>query len=154
VKPPQLQFVEARTNTKPEKDMADIKIFNPDGMSKPKPYSHVAFAKTQGLIFIAGQTPIDANGTPVGRGNFEAQCEQVFANIHTALRSVNADWNNVVQFRTYILRPEHADAYRGWRAKVYPKMFPNGAYPPHTLLIISRLADEAYWLEVEAVAAL
>jgi enamine deaminase RidA (YjgF/YER057c/UK114 family) len=134
--------------------MADIKIFNPDGMSKPKPYSHVAVAKTQGLVFIAGQTPIDANGTPVGRGNFEAQCEQVFANIQTALRSVNAGWNNVVQFRTYILRPEHADAYRAWRGKAYPKMFPTGAYPPHTLLIISRLADEAYWLEVEAVAAL
>ena len=33
-------------------------------------------------------------------------------------------------------------------------MFPNGAYPPHTLLIISRLADEAYWLEVETMAAL
>jgi enamine deaminase RidA (YjgF/YER057c/UK114 family) len=134
--------------------MADIKIFNPDGMSKPKPYSHVAFAKTQGLVFIAGQTPIDANGTPVGRGNFEAQCEQVFANIHTALRAANADWSNVVQFTSYILRPEHTDAYRAWRAKVYPKMFSNGAYPPHTLLIISRLADEAYWLEVQTIAAL
>ena len=118
--------------------MAEIKIFNPDGMSKPAPYSHVAYAKTQELVFLAGQTPI----------------VQVFKNIHIALRSVNADWKNVVQFRTYILRPEHANAYRAWRAKAYPAMFPNGAYPPHTLLIISRLADEAYWLEVETVAAL
>jgi enamine deaminase RidA (YjgF/YER057c/UK114 family) len=134
--------------------MAEIKIFNPDGMSKPAPYSHVAHVKTQELVFIAGQTSIDANGAVVGKGNFEAQCEQVFANIHTALRAVNADWKNVVQFRSYILRPEHAAAYRAWRAKAYPKMFANGAPPPHTLLIISRLADEAYWLEVEAVAAL
>ena len=104
--------------------MAEIKIFNPDGMSKPTPYSHVAYAKTQELVFLAGQTPIDANGTLVGKGDFEAQCEQVFDNIHTALRSVNADWKNVVQFRTYILRPEHADAYRAWRAKAYPTMFP------------------------------
>ncbi len=59
-----------------------------------------------------------------------------------------------MQFRTYVLRPEHTNAYRAWRAKAYQKMFPNGAYPPHTLLIISRLADEAYWLEVETVAAL
>jgi len=134
--------------------MAEIKIFNPDGMSKPAPYSHVAHVKTQELVFIAGQTPIDASGAVVGKGDFEAQCEQVFANIHTALRAAGADWRNVVQFRSYILRPEHAAAYRAWRAKVYPKMFPNGAPPPHTLLIISRLADEAYWLEVEAVAAL
>jgi len=134
--------------------MAEIKIFNPDGMTKPAPYSHVAYAKTQELVFIAGQTPIDGTGAVVGRGDFEAQCAQVFANIHTALRSVNADWKNVVQFTSYVVRPEHVAAYRAWRAKVYPKMFPSGAYPPHTLLVISRLADEAYWLEVQATAAL
>jgi enamine deaminase RidA (YjgF/YER057c/UK114 family) len=134
--------------------MADIKIFNPDGMSKPAPYSHVAYAKTQQLVFVAGQTPIDASGAVVGRGDFEAQCAQVFANIHTALRSVGANWKNVVQFTTYLVQPEHAAAYRAWRAKVYPQMFPNGAYPPHTLLIISRLADEAYLLEVQTIAAL
>jgi enamine deaminase RidA (YjgF/YER057c/UK114 family) len=134
--------------------MAEIKIFNPDGMSKPAPYSHVAYAKTQELVFIAGQTPIDANGAIVGKGDFEAQCAQVFANIHTALRSVNADWKNVVQFTSYLVRPEDAAAYRTWRAKTYPKMFAGGANPPHTLLIISRLADEAYWLEVQTVAAL
>jgi enamine deaminase RidA (YjgF/YER057c/UK114 family) len=54
--------------------MPDVKIFNPDGMSRPAAYSHVAFAKTQGLVFIAGQTPIDANGAMVGTGDFEAQC--------------------------------------------------------------------------------
>jgi enamine deaminase RidA (YjgF/YER057c/UK114 family) len=134
--------------------MAEIRIFNPDGMSKPAPYSHVAHVKTQELVFIAGQTSIDTAGAVVGRGDFEAQCVQVFANIHTALRSVNADWKDVVQLRSYIVRPEHAAAYRTWRGKAYPQMFPNGVNPPHTLLIISRLADEAYLLEVEAVAAL
>jgi len=134
--------------------MAEIKIFNPDGMSRPKPYSHVAYAKTQELVFIAGQTPIDQNGALVGKGDFEAQCAQVFANIRTALRAVNADWKNIVQFTSYIVRPQDTDAYRGWRAKVYPEMFPNGAYPPHTLLIISRLADPDYLLEVQTMAAL
>jgi enamine deaminase RidA (YjgF/YER057c/UK114 family) len=134
--------------------MAEIKIFNPEGMSKPAPYSHVAYAKTQELVFIAGQTPIDAAGAVIGKGDFEAQCAQVFANIHTALRSVNADWKNVVQFTSYLVRPQDAAAYRAYRAKVFPTMFANGANPPHTLLIISRLADEAYWLEVQTVAAL
>lgn len=134
--------------------MAEIKIFNPDGMSKPAPYSHVAYAKTQELVFVAGQTPIDAAGAVVGTGDFEAQCAAVFANIHTALRAVKADWKNVVQFTTYLVRPQDAAAYRAYRARVYPQMFADGAYPPHTLLIISRLADEAYLLEVQTVAAL
>jgi enamine deaminase RidA (YjgF/YER057c/UK114 family) len=133
--------------------MAEIRIFNPDGMSKPAPYTHVAYARTQELVFIAGQTPIDATGAAVGRGDFEAQCSQVFANIHTALRAVNADWKNVVQFTSYIVRPQDAATFRAWRAREFPRMFPSGP-PPNTLLIISRLADEAYWLEVQTVAAL
>jgi enamine deaminase RidA (YjgF/YER057c/UK114 family) len=135
--------------------MADIKIFNPDGLSKPmSPYRHVARAKTQDLVFIAGQVPTDASGATVGKGDFDAQCAQVFANIHTALRSVNADWNNIVQFTSYLVRPQDSAAFRAFRSKEFPKMFPDGAYPPNTLLFISRLADEAYWLEVQTVAAL
>jgi enamine deaminase RidA (YjgF/YER057c/UK114 family) len=134
--------------------MADIKIFNPDGLSRPAgTYTHVARAKTQEVVFIAGQVPTDAAGATVGKGDFEAQCAQVYANIHTALRSVGADWKNVVQFTSYLVRPQDAAAFRAYRGREFPKMFPNGA-PPNTLLIISRLADENYLLEVQTVAAL
>ncbi len=135
--------------------MAEIKIFNPEGMSRPaSPYHHVARVKAQELVFIAGQVPADASDTPVGKDNFEAQCAQVFANIHTALRSVGADWNNVVQFTSYLVRPQDAPAYREFRIREYAKMFPGGAYPPNTLLFISRLASEAFLLEVQTTAAL
>jgi enamine deaminase RidA (YjgF/YER057c/UK114 family) len=135
--------------------MAEIKIFNPEGLSRPaSPYRQVAHAKTQELVFIAGQTPIDASGETVGKDNFEAQCAQVFANIHIALRSVGADWKNVVQFTSYLVRPQDAPAFRAYRGREFPKLFPNGAYPPNTMLIISRLAHEAYLLEVQAMAAL
>lgn len=76
-----------------------------------------------------------------------------FSNIHTALRSVGAEWNNVVQFTSYLVRAQDAAPFRAWRTREFPKMFPNGA-PPNTLLIINRLADEAYLLEIQIVAAL
>jgi enamine deaminase RidA (YjgF/YER057c/UK114 family) len=134
--------------------MADIKIFNPDGLSKPAgTYRHVALAKTQNVVFIAGQVPSDASGATVGKSNFEAQCAQVYANIHTALRAVGADWGNVVQFTSYLTRAEDAAAFRAYRSREFPKMFPGGA-PPNTLLIISRLADPDYLLEVQTIAAL
>ena len=41
--------------------MADIKIFNPDGLAKtPGTYSHIAQARTQQVVFISGQVPSDA----------------------------------------------------------------------------------------------
>ena len=135
--------------------MSDIRIFNPAGLARPAgPYSHVAHAKSQEVVFIAGQVPVDTAGATVGKNDFEAQCAQVYANIHAALRSVNADWKNVVQFTSYIVRPQDAPAFRAYRGREFPKMFPGGAYPPNTMLIISRLADEDYLLEVQTVAAL
>jgi len=134
--------------------MAEIKIFNPDGLSKPAAtYSHVAQTKSGQVVFIAGQVATDASGAIVGKGDFEAQCAQVYSNIHTALRSVGADWANVVQFTSFLVRTADAAAFRAYRGREFPKMFPGGA-PPNTLLIISRLADEAYLLEVQTVAAL
>lgn len=134
--------------------MAEIKIFNPDGLSRPPAtYTHIARARTQEVVFIAGQTPIDASGATVSKGDFEKQCAQVYANIHTALRAVGADWQNVVQFTSYLIRAEDAAPFRAWRNREFPKMFPGGA-PPNTLLIISRLADPDYLLEVQTVAAL
>ena len=135
--------------------MAEIKIFNPDGLAKPAgTYSHIARAKTQEVVFIAGQVSADASGATVGKGDFEAQCVQVYANIHSALRALDADWRNVVQFTSFLVRPQDAAAFRAYRGREFPKMFPGGAYPPNTLLIISRLADENYLLEVQTIAAL
>jgi enamine deaminase RidA (YjgF/YER057c/UK114 family) len=134
--------------------MADIKIFNPAGLAKPPAtYSHIAQAKTQQVVFIAGQVPTDAAGNVVGKGDIEAQSAQVYANIHTALRAVGADWANVAQFTSFLTRAEDSAAFRTWRNREFPKMFPGGS-PPNTLLIISRLADPDYLLEVQTIAAL
>jgi enamine deaminase RidA (YjgF/YER057c/UK114 family) len=135
--------------------MTDIKIFNPRGLARPAgPYCHIAEVTAQRLAFIAGQVPMNEAGATVGAGDFEAQCQQVFANIHTALRELGGDWKNVVQFTSYLVRPQDAPSFRAYRGREFPKMFPGGAYPPNTLLIISRLAEEAYWLEVQTIAAL
>jgi hypothetical protein len=40
-----------------------------------------------------------------------------------------------------------------FRLREFPKMFPNGKYPPNTLLIVDRLVKEAFLGEVQTVAA-
>src|SRR5436305_6500501 len=107
--------------------MAEIKIFKPAGLARPAAtYSHVARARTEDLVFIAGQVPTDASGATVGSGDFDAQCAQVFANIRSALGSVGADWGDVVQFMSFLVRPQDAAAFRGWRGREFPKMVPGG----------------------------
>jgi hypothetical protein len=41
-----------------------------------------------------------------------------------------------------------------FRLREFPKMFRDGKYPPNTLLMIDRLVQEQFLVEVQTVAAL
>jgi enamine deaminase RidA (YjgF/YER057c/UK114 family) len=133
--------------------MAEIKIVNPDSLGKPLgQYSQMTRVKASEFLFIAGQVGVDKDGkTP---DEFDAQCAQMFANIEAALKSAGAGWANVVEFTTYMVHSQDIPKFMAYRLREFPKMFPNGAYPPNTLLIIDRLVQEKFLIEVSTVAAL
>jgi enamine deaminase RidA (YjgF/YER057c/UK114 family) len=132
-----------------------IKITNPDTLPKPAgAYSHVARVSAGELLFIAGQVAVDASGKVVGEDDFDAQAAQVFANLRAALQSEGADFKNVVQFTTYLVDSRDIAKLRRFRERMYPKFFPDGKYPPNTLLVIDRLVAEQMRLEIAAIAAL
>jgi len=125
--------------------MADIRISNVDALGKPVgPYSHVARVKGGETLYIAGM--LAAGET------FEAQCAAVYAQIEKALASAGAGWGNVVQFTTFLVHSQDIARFYRWREQNYPKMFPDGKYPPNTLLIIDRLVQEQFLIEIQTVA--
>jgi enamine deaminase RidA (YjgF/YER057c/UK114 family) len=135
--------------------MADIRSLNPDALGKPGGhYSHVMRVKASEFLFIAGQVAMDRTGNLVGPDDIDAQCSQVFANIGAALEAAGAGWKNVVQFTTYVVHSQDIAKLRNFRSREYPKMFPDGNYPPNTLLVVDRLAQEPYLIEVQTIAAL
>lgn len=135
--------------------MPEIKIENPPTLGKPLgQYSQLARVKASEFMFIAGQLAADKAGNVVGAGNFEAQCAQVFANIAAALESQGAGWGNVVQFTTYLVDAGDIAKFMDWRLREFPALFADGAYPPNTLLIVDRLVQAPFLVEVQTVAAL
>jgi len=139
----------------PEAAMAEIKIFSPDVLGKPLgQYSQITRVKASEFVYIAGQLATDREGRIVGADDFDAQCVQVFANIETALKSVGAGWGNVVEFTTYLVHSQDIPKFMAYRKREFPKFFPNGAYPPNTLLMVDRLVQEPFLVEVKAIAAL
>lgn len=135
--------------------MAEIKIYNPRALGEPLgQYSQVTRVKASEFLFIAGQLSIDRSGNVVGPADFDAQCAQIFANIHAALESEGASWRNIVQFTTYVVHSQDIPLFMSYRLREFPKFFPDGAYPPNTLLVIDRLVKEPCLIEVQAVAAL
>jgi len=135
--------------------MADIKIVNPDVLGKPMgQYSQITRVKASEFLFIAGQLAGDKDGNIVGADDFDRQCRQVFANIEAALTSQGATWANVVQFTTYLVHAQDIAKFMAFRLREFPRLFPSGAYPPNTLLIVDRLVQEPFLVEVQAIAAL
>ena len=133
--------------------MPDIKIVNPDTLGKPLgQYSQMTRVKASEFLFIAGQVATDKDGkTP---DDFDAQCVQTFANIEAALKSAGAGWGNVIEFTTYLVHSQDIQKFMQFRLREFPRMFPSGAYPPNTLLVIDRLVREAFLIEVQTTAAL
>jgi enamine deaminase RidA (YjgF/YER057c/UK114 family) len=135
--------------------MPDIKIINPGALGKPLgQYSQITRVKASELLFIAGQVATDPSGKTVGAADFDAQCEQVFANIAAALASQGAGFANVVEFTTYLVHSQDIAKFMAYRLREFPRLFPGGAYPPNTLLIVDRLVQEPFLIEVQTVAAL
>ena len=128
--------------------MADITILNVEALGKPLgQYSHLTRVKNAAeTIYIAGMlAPGDG---------FDAQCSGAFAQIGKALASAGANWRNVVQFTTYLVHSQDIPKFMAWRLREFPKLFPDGKYPPNTLLVIDRLVGEPYLIEVQTIAAL
>jgi enamine deaminase RidA (YjgF/YER057c/UK114 family) len=125
----------------------ELRIYNVDALGEPLgQYSHVARVRAGELLFIAGML---APGADV-----QAQCAGVFAQIGEALKSAGAGWGNVVQFTTYLVHSQDIPGFMQFRLREFPRLFPNGAYPPNTLLVIERLVQEQFLVEVQTVAAL
>jgi len=135
--------------------MAEIKIFSPDVLGKPLgQYSQITRVKASEFVYIAGQLATNREGAIIGADDFDAQCAQVFANIETALKSVGASWGNVVEFTTYLVHSQDIPKFMTYRKREFPKFFPDGAYPPNTLLMVDRLVQEPFLVEVKTIAAL
>ena len=127
--------------------MADIEIGNVEALGKPLgQYSHMTRVKNATeTLYIAGMlAPGD---------DFDAQCSGVFAQVGTALKSAGAGWGNVAQFTTYMVHSQDIPKFMAWRLREFPKLFPDGKYPPNTLLIVDRLVGEQFLVEVQAIAA-
>ena len=125
-----------------------INFVNPAAISPPPGYSHVAEIRQGRLVYIAGQVALDGLGNIVGRGDVEAQADQVFRNLTAALAAVGCTSRDVAKFTVFIRDMKQVQAYRNARNR-----FVGGGTPPaSTLVQVSALFLEDFLIEIEAVA--
>ena len=102
--------------------------------------------------FIAGQTALDNHGDLVGKGDFEAQADQVFRNISAAVASVGCTTRNLAKLTVFVRDMGELAAYRRARNRFFATVTPPAA-PAVTLVEVSKLYGPDFLIEIEAVAA-
>jgi enamine deaminase RidA (YjgF/YER057c/UK114 family) len=77
-----------------------------------------------------------------------------FARLGHGLASVGASWEDIVNLTTFLVGADSVEEYIVARAEVYRDVYGEGPYPPHTLAVVDGLADPAWLIEMNAIAAL
>lgn len=127
-----------------------VEFLTPNTLAPAAGYAHVAKVTGGQTIYVSGQVALDASRNVVGRGDFRAQAEQVFANIQAALAAAGADFSYVVKLNMYVLDMTNLPVLR----EVRDRYVNTEAPPASTLVEVRRLAQEDFLLEIEAIASL
>ena len=115
-------------------------------------YSHGMVAPGGEIVVVAGQVGADAAGRVVAPGDVGGQTRQALANVDAVLRAAGCSMRDVVRFQTFLTHAADIDGFMQARREVFPTYFPDGVYPPNTLLVVSRLVQPDLLVEIEAMA--
>jgi enamine deaminase RidA (YjgF/YER057c/UK114 family) len=125
-------------------------FLNPEGLMAPSGFSHVALPAPGRLVFVAGQTAHQPDGSVAG-STMPEQFAAAAANVVAALEAAGAAPEHIVWLQIFVT---DVDAYRaalGPIGAAYRGTF-GSHYPAMALFGISRLFDEAAMVELMAIA--
>ena len=114
-------------------------------------YSHGMIAPGGELVVVAGQVGIGHGGEVAG-GDVVAQTKQALDNVRAVVEAAGCSMRDIVRLQTFLTHAEDIPGFMKARAEVFPGYFPDGVYPPNTLLIITRLVKPELLVEIEAMA--
>ncbi len=123
-----------------------IKHINaPDAHNLKTGYAQaVAVSQARRTLYVSGQIPVRPDGsTPE---SFAEQAEQVWANVAAQLKAADMTLDNIVKHTTYLSDRR----YRAQNSEIRRKVLGNRA--PALTVIITGIFDEAWLLEIEAIA--
>ena len=130
---------------------AEKERINPPGIFKHPNFTRVITVKGGGkMIFIAGQTPSDAEYKCVAPGDFRGQFIAVMESLKTALAAAGASFDDVVHRRTYVL---DMDKYlAAMQDPGIPRYWNREKPPASTTVQVSRLSDPCFLIEIDLLA--
>jgi enamine deaminase RidA (YjgF/YER057c/UK114 family) len=129
-----------------------IERINPPELGRPSGFTHAVSVTSGRLLFLAGQTALNAEGQIVGAGVVE-QFQQALSSLLTALRAGGGEPADLVSVTIYAT--DLAD-YRGHARELGEvwRRLAGRDYPAMAAIGVSQLWDPAALVEIQGVATL
>ena len=128
-----------------------IERINPEELAKPKGFSHAVIGHGT-VVFLAGQTALNAEGRIVGDG-IVAQFEVAFGNLLTALRAAGGRPDQLAGLTVYITDMDDYKAHSREIGQVWRRLAGTD-YPAMAGIGVSRLWDVEALVEVQGYAVI
>jgi enamine deaminase RidA (YjgF/YER057c/UK114 family) len=128
-----------------------VELINPEGLSEPGTYTHVAIGRGSRIVYISGQVGFDEEGNLVGEGNHIVQAQQAYRNLATAVEAVGGTVRDIAKITVFVVghRQDLVEPLREARNAVF-----GDHKPASTFLGVEKLIYPTLLIEVEAVAVL
>ena len=128
--------------------MAKIRRVTSPQVAEPAPGTWSNCLVAGDTVYIAGLTARGAGGQALG-GDDEAQARAIFEKIKALVEAAGGQMSDLVKMTIYVTDIRRREQV--WRAR---KDFFTGDFPTSTLVEVSKLADPAITVEIDAVAYL
>jgi enamine deaminase RidA (YjgF/YER057c/UK114 family) len=125
---------------------------NPPGLAKPSGFAHAVVATGGRVVFLAGQTALDATGRIVG-GTVASQFEQALANVLAALRAAGGSPEHLASLTIYAVDLDDYRAHGPELGAVWRRLAGRD-YPAMAAIGVSRLWDPAALVEIQGHAVI
>ena len=127
-------------------------LVNPPELAAPSGFSHAVVATGSRLVFLAGQTALDAAGTIAGDG-IVAQFERALGNLLAALAAAGGAPPDLTSLTVYVVDMDDYRAHAAELGAVWRRLV-GRVYPAMAAIGVSRLWDAAALVEVQGHAVL
>ncbi|EME99118.1 RidA family protein [Streptomyces mobaraensis NBRC 13819 = DSM 40847] len=125
---------------------------NPPQLSPPRGFSHAVVAEGGRLVFLAGQTALDAEGRLLP-ADLPTQFERALANLLTALAATGGTPADLARVTVYTTDVAAYRACAGELGRVWRRLAGRD-YPAMAVVGVVRLWDEEALVELDGVAVL
>ncbi len=126
--------------------MRTRKINAPDAPEAVGGYSQAfEIANASRVLFVSGQIPVRSDGTTPE--SFLDQARVAWGNVEAQLKAAGMGLENIVKHTTFLADRKYREENRQVRREVFGEM------RPALTVVITGIFDEAWLLEIEAIAA-